>query len=67
MPKRVTQVHFTAWPDKTVPGIAWHLVNVWRKVKTLNENKLGPTVVHCRYHIFLTSVDINRLLYWFKT
>ena len=45
---RVTQIHFTAWPDKDVPDAAWNLVNFWRKVIALNGRKSEPIVVHCR-------------------
>ena len=47
-PKRITQYHFTAWPDKDVPDAACHLVNFWRKVDSLAGTVNGPIVVHCR-------------------
>ncbi|KAL3879760.1 hypothetical protein ACJMK2_032046, partial [Sinanodonta woodiana] len=43
--KRLTQFHYTAWPDKGVPKAASSVVQFWRSVNRVPTNR--PIVVHC--------------------
>ncbi|XP_053395795.1 uncharacterized protein LOC123524141 [Mercenaria mercenaria] len=56
--KRVTQFHFTAWPDKGVPKYASSLVKFRNKVKYAPCFETGPTVVHCSAGIGRTGTFI---------
>lgn len=48
----VHHLHFTMWPDKSVPDDPTSLIDFQEKVNSI-ENKLGgPLVVHCRYAKF---------------
>ncbi|GFR89261.1 receptor-type tyrosine-protein phosphatase U [Elysia marginata] len=42
----LTQFHFTAWPDKSVPESPWGLVDLQQRVMAVPGS--GPIVVHCR-------------------
>ena len=42
---KVTQFHFTSWPDHGVPEYAGPILNYLRRIKKLFR---GPTLVHCR-------------------
>ena len=45
-PLKVTQFHFTAWPDHGVPDYATPILTFHRRV--MKEHKSGPIVAHCR-------------------
>ena len=44
-PLKMTQFHFTSWPDHGVPEYAGPILNYLRRIKKLFR---GPTLVHCR-------------------
>lgn len=46
--RKVTQFHFTTWPDHGVPEYAGPLLQYLRRIKTLHKPKRGPLLVHCR-------------------
>ena len=46
---KVTQFHFTAWPDHGVPDYATPLLAFHRRVVKEHKPKNGPLMVHCRY------------------
>eukprot|EP00731_Ephydatia_muelleri_P037068 Em0390g1a len=46
-PRKVTQFHFTGWPDHGVPGYATSLLAFHRKVKSKHNGTKGPLLVHC--------------------
>ncbi|KAL5486467.1 hypothetical protein EMCRGX_G018950 [Ephydatia muelleri] len=45
--RKVTQFHFTAWPDHGVPEYATSLLAFHRKVKSQHDGSKGPILVHC--------------------
>ena len=47
---KVTQFHFTAWPDHGVPDYATPILAFHRRVKKEHKPSKGPMVVHCRYN-----------------
>ncbi|KAL4236494.1 hypothetical protein ACF0H5_004880 [Mactra antiquata] len=57
-PKKITQFHFTAWPDKSVPKYASSLVQFRHKVTCARTAKKGPIVVHCSAGIGRTGTFV---------
>ena len=47
-PLKVTQFHFTSWPDHGVPEYAGPILNYLRRMKAQMKLSSGPTLVHCR-------------------
>ena len=47
--KKVTQYHFTSWPDHGVPKSTQSLLELVEFVRTMYRPSLGPIVVHCGY------------------
>eukprot|EP00731_Ephydatia_muelleri_P019055 Em0011g1095a len=45
--RKVTQFHFTSWPDHGVPEYATSLLAFHRKVKSQHDGSKGPILVHC--------------------
>ena len=45
---KVTQFHFTSWPDHGVPEYAGPILNYLRRMKAQMKLFRGPTLVHCR-------------------
>ena len=45
---KVTQFHFTSWPDHGVPEYAGPILNYLRRMKAQMKLSRGPTLVHCR-------------------
>ena len=45
---KVTQFHFTSWPDHGVPEYAGPILNYLRRMKAQMKHSRGPTLVHCR-------------------
>ena len=60
---KVTQFHFTSWPDHGVPEYAGPILNYLRRMKAQMKLSRGPTLVHCR------SVRIGNVqrCIWFVT
>ncbi|XP_048256010.1 receptor-type tyrosine-protein phosphatase T-like [Haliotis rufescens] len=56
--RTVTQLHFTAWPDKGVPQSAWSLVYFRHKVKVAVGESEGPVLVHCSAGVGRTGTFI---------
>ncbi|KAL3879952.1 hypothetical protein ACJMK2_032228 [Sinanodonta woodiana] len=54
--KRLTQFHYTAWPDKGVPRATSSVVLFWNRVNREPTNK--PIVVHCSAGIGRTGAYI---------
>ena len=48
-PLKVTQFHFTAWPDHGVPDYATSMLTFHRRVTSQHVPSRGPLVVHCRW------------------
>lgn len=46
--KIVHHLHFTVWPDKSVPEDITSLVQFTQKVNSIGNKKSGPVIVHCR-------------------
>ncbi|KAL4236493.1 hypothetical protein ACF0H5_004879 [Mactra antiquata] len=57
-PKKITQFHFTAWPDKGVPKYASSLVQFRHKVTCVRTAKNSTTVVHCSAGIGRTGTFV---------
>ncbi|GFO40630.1 receptor-type tyrosine-protein phosphatase zeta [Plakobranchus ocellatus] len=55
-PRTLTQFHFTAWPDKSVPDSPWGLVDFQQKV--LASPGSGPLLVHCSAGVGRTGTFI---------
>ena len=47
-PLKVTQFHFTSWPDHGVPEYAGPILNYLCRIKAQMKFSRGPTLVHCR-------------------
>ena len=45
---KVTQFHFTSWPDHGVPEYAGPILNYLCRMKAQMKLSRGPTLVHCR-------------------
>ncbi|KAK3604079.1 hypothetical protein CHS0354_033485 [Potamilus streckersoni] len=56
--RKVTQFHYTAWPDKDVPDTAWSLVEFWKSVRKHKAYGMGPMVVHCSAGVGRTGTFI---------
>ncbi|KAK3582897.1 hypothetical protein CHS0354_009703, partial [Potamilus streckersoni] len=54
--KRLTQFHYTTWPDKGVPKAASSIVQFWNSVNRIHTNR--PIVVHCSAGIGRTGTYI---------
>ncbi|KAK3755526.1 hypothetical protein RRG08_063602, partial [Elysia crispata] len=52
----VTQFHFTAWPDKSVPDSPWGLVDFYHRVSATPGS--GPLLVHCSAGVGRTGTFI---------
>jgi len=46
------QMHYTSWPDRSVPHDVTTLVFFWHRVTSLQRKMKGTIVVHCRLKIF---------------
>ncbi|XP_071097875.1 receptor-type tyrosine-protein phosphatase alpha-like [Haliotis cracherodii] len=58
--RKVTQLHFTSWPDHDVPS-APALVGFWKQYRSLTssgEDITGPVVVHCSAGVGRTGTFI---------
>ena len=47
-PLKVSQYHFTAWPDHGVPDYATSILAFHKRVKSQHVPSKGPLLVHCR-------------------
>jgi len=47
-PLKVTQFHFTAWPDHGVPDYATPILAFHNRVRKEHKFSKGSMVVHCR-------------------
>ena len=47
-PLKVSQYHFTAWPDHGVPDYATSILAFHSRVKSQHVPSKGPLLVHCR-------------------
>ena len=45
--RKVTQFHFTSWPDHGVPDYAGPLLTFLRRVKSQHKPTKGPVLIHC--------------------
>ena len=51
-------LHFTSWPDKSVPDHAFPLLSFRRKVRSLDDVSTGPMIVHCSAGVGRTGTFI---------
>ncbi|XP_038265796.1 receptor-type tyrosine-protein phosphatase epsilon isoform X1 [Dermochelys coriacea] len=58
VPRFVTQLHFTSWPDFGVPFTPIGMLKFLKKVKALNPSHAGPIVVHCSAGVGRTGTFI---------
>ncbi|XP_053400714.1 multiple epidermal growth factor-like domains protein 10 [Mercenaria mercenaria] len=58
MKRDITQFHFTAWPDKSVPKTIPSLLHFWRKVRQNDENKARTWLIHCSAGVGRTGTFI---------
>uniref|UniRef100_A0A671KZ95 Receptor-type tyrosine-protein phosphatase epsilon n=1 Tax=Sinocyclocheilus anshuiensis TaxID=1608454 RepID=A0A671KZ95_9TELE len=58
MPRLVTQLHFTSWPDFGVPFSPIGMLKFLKKVKQVNPSYAGPIVVHCSAGVGRTGTFI---------
>ena len=58
---KVTQFHFTAWPDHGVPDYATPILTFHRRV--MKEHKSGPIVVHCRSDIHIYTLHLQHVFH----
>ena len=59
---KVTQFHFTAWPDHGVPDYATPILAFHRRVLREHKPKKGPIMVHCRSehtHAYTHSLSLS--------
>lgn len=45
--RKVTQFHFTSWPDYGVPEYAGPLLMFLRRIKSHHKPTKGPLLIHC--------------------
>ncbi len=45
--KKVTQYHFTSWPDHGVPNSTESLLQLIEFIRTMYRPNLGPILTHC--------------------
>ncbi len=45
--RKVTQFHFTSWPDHGVPDYAGPLLMFQRRIKSQHKPTKGPILIHC--------------------
>ncbi|GFR91579.1 receptor-type tyrosine-protein phosphatase mu [Elysia marginata] len=55
--RNLTQFHFTAWPDKSVPESPWGLVDLHERVMAAPGS--GPLLVHCSAGVGRTGTFIG--------
>lgn len=55
--RNLTQFHFTAWPDKSVPESPWGLVDLHQRVMAAPGS--GPLLVHCSAGVGRTGTFIG--------
>jgi protein tyrosine phosphatase len=54
--RKVTQYHYTVWPDAQTPGDVFDLLEFVQYVRfSVDEEAAGPLVVHCRLGIRSSS------------
>ncbi|XP_060565351.1 receptor-type tyrosine-protein phosphatase mu-like [Ruditapes philippinarum] len=62
--RSLTHLHYTAWPDKTVPEDVTTLLEFRKRLKSTPTTSEGPMVVHCSAGIGRTGtlIAIDRLI-----
>ena len=60
---KVTQFHFTAWPDHEVPDYATSLLAFHKKLKKHHSPSMGPLLVHCRYTYYAYHNYVSVMLH----
>ena len=55
---KVTQFHFTAWPDHGVPEYATPILAFHKKIKKHHKPSKGAILVHCRYTNMVAFTDL---------
>ncbi|XP_053387134.1 receptor-type tyrosine-protein phosphatase alpha-like, partial [Mercenaria mercenaria] len=62
--RRLTQFHYTAWPDKDVPDSVTSLVEFRQRVKMTPRNTEGSIIVHCSAGVGRTGtyIALDRLV-----
>ncbi|XP_047207438.1 receptor-type tyrosine-protein phosphatase epsilon-like isoform X1 [Girardinichthys multiradiatus] len=58
VPRLVTQLHFTSWPDFGVPFTPIGMLKFLKKVKAVNPSHAGSIVVHCSAGVGRTGTFI---------
>ncbi|XP_052252351.1 receptor-type tyrosine-protein phosphatase T-like [Dreissena polymorpha] len=56
--RNVTQFHYTAWPDKSVPTSSTSLVQFWRKIRCHKREPKQPWLIHCSAGVGRTGTFI---------
>ncbi|KAK2181220.1 hypothetical protein NP493_405g00003 [Ridgeia piscesae] len=56
--RKIRQLHFTAWPDKGTPDYAYPLLAFHRKVRSFDQERRGPLLVHCSAGVGRTGTFI---------
>ncbi|XP_022101630.1 receptor-type tyrosine-protein phosphatase F-like isoform X2 [Acanthaster planci] len=59
IPREVRQFHYTSWPDMGLPDSPAPLMNFIHEVKQMEENNMGPMVVHCSAGVGRTGTFIT--------
>ena len=57
--RRLTQLHFTRWPDHGVPSSPSELLEFYNKVKSVRSQTTGPLLVHCSDGVGRTGTFIT--------
>ncbi|XP_053389697.1 receptor-type tyrosine-protein phosphatase U-like, partial [Mercenaria mercenaria] len=62
--RSLTHLHYTAWPDKTVPEDVTSLIEFRQRMKATPTTSEGPVVVHCSAGIGRTGtlIALDRLI-----
>ena len=55
---KVTQFHFTAWPDHGVPEYATPILAFHKKIKKHHKPSKGAILVHCRCTNMIAFTDL---------
>ncbi|XP_070562906.1 receptor-type tyrosine-protein phosphatase epsilon-like isoform X2 [Ptychodera flava] len=56
--RKITQLHYTSWPDFGVPGSPIGMLNFIKRARVINPARAGPMVVHCSAGVGRTGTFI---------
>ena len=61
--RKVTQFHYTAWPDRGIPELEMSLLSFYRRVKAQYHPFREPMLIHCRLICSIAAMNLSTRLY----